>query len=318
MTALTHHGGRIDRAAALYPQARQPWIDLSTGINPVAWQPPASLSIDWGPLPSPAALAELEASAAAYFGAPAASVVAVPGTEIALRLLAHAGLSAPFHYVAPGYRTHAAAFPDATPIAIHAASQVDGTLLLANPNNPDGRILDRGTLLSLAADRRLIVDEAFADVDPAVSIVPDRPAEAIVLRSFGKFFGLAGVRLGFLIASPRIVGRFRAMLGDWPLSSAAIAFGTAAYRDTAWIAATRSRLTDGARALDSVLRRHGLAAEGACPLFRLIRCDPSLFDRLAQAGILTRSFDYAPTWLRIGLPGDDAALDRLDRALADG
>lgn len=318
MPALTCHGGRLDEAAALYPRAPQPWIDLSTGINPVAWRPDASIEIDWGRLPSPSALARLEEIAAALFGARASSVVAVPGTEIALRMIGRLGLPGPFHWVAPGYPTHAEAFEHATPIAIEDAASTHGTLLLANPNNPDGRMLDRATLCAWARRRWLIVDEAFVECDPAASLLPALPDKTIVLRSFGKFFGLAGVRLGFVIGPDDIVRRFRSMLGDWPVSGAAIAFGTAAYRDTAWITAARARIAGDARALDAVLRRHGLQPRGECPLFRLVTCDPSLFARLARAGILTRSFDYAPDWLRIGLPANAGALGRLDRALGDG
>lgn len=314
MNALTHHGGRLDDAGMLYPDAPRPWLDLSTGINPVAWQPPADLTIDWARLPSPQALAELEARAAAFFGAPAAQVVAMPGTEIGLRMLPRLGLSAPHRHLAPGYRTHQVAMPE----PVTNVATADGTLLLANPSNPEGGVLSPGELTALAGDGWLIVDEAFADVDPAISLVPQLPPRTIVLRSFGKFFGLAGVRLGFVIGPAEIVTSFQQMLGDWPVSAAAIALGTAAYRDRDWIAAIRARLSRDAAALDAVLRAHGLTPGGACPLFRLVRGEPTLFERLARAGILTRPFDYAPDWVRIGLPADAEALDRLDRALAGG
>ena len=293
----------------------RPWIDLSTGINPRSWRPSFPIDLDWRRLPSPAALAELEASAAAYFGAAPENVVAVPGSEMALRMLDRLDLPAPFRFVAPAYRTHAAAFGGGLAIDIAEAHRSGGTLLIANPNNPDGRLLDRSEMARLACGRWLIVDEAFADCDPAWSVVPDRPDDAIVLRSFGKFFGLAGIRLGFVIGPEAIVARFRTMTGDWPVSAAAIAFGTAAYRDADWIAATRMRLVADVRALDTVLRGHGLAPSGACPLFRLVRSDPGLFERLAAAGILTRPFDHDPALLRIGLPADADELARLDNAL---
>lgn len=318
MTTLAYHGGRLDDAAILYPTAPTPWLDLSTGINPHAWQPSTPLSIDWKRLPSVTALRMLEESAANFFGAPARNVAAVPGTEIALRMLGQLDLPAPIHYVAPTYRTHAAAFADGVEIDIRDAGRTTGTLLLANPNNPDGCRLDRNALAALAAGRWLIVDEAFADCDAEWSVVPYLPANTIILRSFGKFFGLAGLRLGVVIGPDAIIAKFRALLGDWPVSAAAIAFGTAAYRDADWIASMRLRLVTDAQALDAVLRRHGLEPSGDCPLFRLVRGDPSLFDRLAKAGILTRPFDYAPDWLRIGLPKDAHALARLDRALDRG
>jgi cobalamin biosynthetic protein CobC len=315
---LTYHGGRLDEAAARYPAAPQPWIDLSTGINPVAWVPPRPIEVDWGPLPSSTALRALEAAAATFFGITAERVAAVPGTEIAIRMLDAIGLPAPSHYVSPAYRSHAAAFEHASSVAIEQAAATTGTLLLANPNNPDGRLLDCDEIHALAQGRWLVVDEAFADADPACSVVPMMPPQSIVLRSFGKFFGLAGIRLGFVIAPVDIIERVRSRLGDWPVSAAAIAFGTAAYRDATWIAAARRRLPEDAHSLDVVLRRHGLEPVGACPLFRLVRCDPSMFGTLAQAGILTRPFDYAPDWLRFGLPADAAALARLDRALDGG
>ena len=318
MSTLTYHGGRLDDAARLYPDAPLPWIDLSTGINPHAWQPPSSVVVDWGRLPSVTGLRELERSAATFFGATPSQVVAVPGTEIALRMLRHVGMPAPYHYVEPAYRTHAAAFADSVPIGLADVPSKTGTLLLANPNNPDGRRLAPRDIAALAADRWLIVDEAFADCDPAWSVVPHLPGNTIVLRSFGKFFGLAGVRLGFMVGPDAIVARARAMLGDWPVSAAAVAWGTAAYRDADWIAETRVRLTEEVGALDIVLRSHGLEPVGECPLFRLVSGDPAIFARLADAGILTRPFDYAATWLRIGLPATAEALARLDRALGGG
>ena len=166
------------------------------------------------------------------------------------------------------------------------------------------------------------MDEAFVDAqDDDASIVPLLAPDApvIVMRSFGKFFGLAGLRLGFAIGPAALIARWRASLGSWPVSAAAIAIGTAAYRDTEWIAATRLRLMDRAAALDAVLTRHGFTPTGACPLFRLVDCDAAaLFDRLARQGILTRPFDYDPCWLRLGVPATAQDLDRLDRALADG
>jgi len=142
----------------------------------------------------------------------------------------------------------------------------------------------------------------------------------VIFRSFGKFFGLAGLRLGFVIGPRAVIAKFRARLGAWPVSAASIAIGTAAYRDAAWIASSRADLHRWAAALDAVLARHGLAARGGCPLFRLVETDQAeaLFERLARRAILTRPFDYDPRWLRLGLPGSEADLARLDTALTLG
>ncbi|MEJ7926138.1 aminotransferase class I/II-fold pyridoxal phosphate-dependent enzyme [Sphingobium sp. AN641] len=308
------HGGRLGAARLQFPDAARPWIDLSTGINPHAWSGANDIAIDWRALPDEGDLRALEATAAHYFGADPAHVCALPGSEVGLRLL---GAMLPGGHVAPAYPTHAAAFPD-------LGARPGRSLILANPNNPDGRLRRAGTLVEDldSSDGWLIVDEAFADAISGESLaghVGDG-RRLIVLRSFGKFFGLAGLRLGFLIAPRDIVADMRARLGSWPVSTAAQAIGAAAYADTMWIAAMRDRLAGEAAALDALLARHGLRARGACPLFRLIETPGAgaLFERLAMRGILTRPFAYAPDWLRLGLPADDAARERLDAALAHG
>jgi cobalamin biosynthetic protein CobC len=310
VTEWTIHGGRLAAARRRWPDVAAPWLDLSTGINPHGWPIERAGPIDWHRLPDDEALAALEAAAAVSFGVPAATVCATPGSEIALRLVATLDLPAPHRFVAPGYRTHAEAFDTATAVAPDGVAELcNGSLLLARPSNPQGR---RGPLP--AGGVRLIVDEAFADAMPESRILPH---DAIVVRSFGKFFGLAGVRLGFVIAPRADLTRIRHRLGSWPISAAAIAIGTAAYRDGDWQSDMRDRLGREAVALDAVLARHGLVPEGECPLFRLVRTADAhaIFDRLAAQGILTRPFDHADDWLRFGLPGSPGALDRLDRAL---
>ena len=319
--AWTWHGGAM--AAALRHFGGSDWIDLSTGINPRPWPGTADMAFDWQRLPDPAALAALEAAAASFFGVDPHHVCAVPGSEIGLRLVG-ALIGGPAEHIAPGYRTHGAMIAGSAPIDRSAAYATRGTLIIANPNNPDGYIVDGAAMLELASDRDgwLLADEAFADTDPAHSVaaaVGDGRRLA-VFRSFGKFFGLAGVRLGFVIAPPALIAALRDRLGGWPVSAAAIAIGTAAYADQGWIAAARERLPRDAAALDAVLIRHGHQPIGACPLFRLIAVEDArtLFERLARRAILTRPFAAQPRWLRIGLPADVHALARLDAALADG
>jgi cobalamin biosynthetic protein CobC len=319
LSAWTVHGGRLEASRAAWPDAPAPWLDLSTGINPNPWDVARAGPIDWHALPGEGALAVLEAAAAELFGIAADRLCAVPGTEIGLRLLATLDLPAPVHHLAPGYRTHAEVFPGSVPVARDALGGVMGTLLLANPGNPDGVAIAPADLVR---PDWLIVDEAFADASPETSLLPGLAADArvIVLRSFGKYFGLAGVRLGFVAGPEDVIAMLRTRIGSWPVSAAAIAIGTAAYRDAAWIAATRASLPKRAAALDAVLRRHGLAPGGACPLFRLVETPDAgrIFETLARHAILTRPFAERPHWLRFGLPGSDAALDRLDRALASG
>ncbi|APX66994.1 threonine-phosphate decarboxylase [Sphingomonas sp. LK11] len=324
MAALTHHGGRIDAARALFPNAPGPWLDLSTGINPVPWTPPEGLEVDPAPLPDRSALARLEAQAAAHFGIAAERVAAVPGSEMALRLLPLLGVPQPIVGVRPSYGTHGAvAFARVDQSALDDWAGQAGSLLIANPNNPDGVYRSPERLARLAAAQAraggwLILDEAFADAMPGSGF--DGGDQVVVLRSFGKFFGLAGVRLGFVMAAPQILARLRDLLGDWPVSAHAISWGSAAYADRAWIAATRIALVERAAALDAVLARHGLIARGACPLFRMVETPEAavIFQRLAAAGILIRPFADAPERLRFGVPAVAVDLERLDEALRHG
>ncbi|WP_336962899.1 threonine-phosphate decarboxylase CobD [Sphingobium aquiterrae] len=323
----TWHGGRLAEARAFFGEGAEPWIDLSTGINPVAWPGAAAIAPDWHPLPDPRQLAALEAAAARHFGVDPAHCCAVPGSEMGLRLLA-AILPLPALHFTPAYRTHGAIFPQSRGIADVPASLAEpSALLLANPNNPDGRMVAPAQLLAWLGRMQdaggwLIVDEAFADAAPgqsvAAMVADDR--QLIVMRSFGKYFGLAGLRLGFVLGPARIVAAYRQWLGDWPLSAAALAIGTEAYRDTGWIARTRADLPERAARLDDLLMRHGHRPIGHCPLFRLIEADDAhgLFQHLARHAILTRPFAENPRWLRFGLPSGAAAYERLDRALANG
>lgn len=317
----------MSAARQAYPHAPLPWIDLSTGINPFGWPDADKVVIDWRALPDEAGLERLEETAAAFFGAGPGFVAALPGSEQGLRMLAHLGLGDGVH-VGPGYASHTAAFDIAIELsALPQAVERGKTILLANPNNPDGRMIEPARLLAMAERLAttggwLIVDEAFADIDPTLSVAPHvrEGLPLLVLRSFGKFFGLAGLRLGFAVGPEAIMERVRHKSGSWPVSSAAQAIGAAAYGDAAWIAQTRARLPREAARLDALLLHYGLTPVGGSPLFRLIDTPmaPALFKRLARAGILTRPFANNERWLRIGLPESDAAYARLAEVLADG
>ncbi|MEC3909815.1 threonine-phosphate decarboxylase [Sphingobium sp. CR2-8] len=320
----TWHGGGLTAARTHFGTGDQPWLDLSTGINPHAWPVPTT-PIDWSHLPDERDLLALESAAARYFDVAPDHLCAVPGTEIGLRLVGTL-LNGPTFHCTPSYRTHGEMLADSAPLSAATLDRADGaTLILANPNNPDGRLLDHAALHDLLARRGqgwLLVDEAFADTLPDTSLAREVRADRhlILFRSFGKFFGLAGVRLGFVLGPPSFLRHVRDRLGAWPLSAPAIAIGAAAYADHAWIAAMRTRLVAEAAALDASLRRTGLNPTGACPLFRLLEVDDAhlLFEKLARRSILTRPFADNRRWLRIGLPPDLAACARLEQALAHG
>lgn len=326
MTGWTYHGGKLDAARRAFGDGPALWIDLSTGINPDSWPVDKAPAFDWRSLPGDVQLTALEQKAADYFGVDPAHLCALPGSEAGLRLLGEL-LPGNLLHGAACYRTHRAICPDSRAFVPGEDDPAGKILLLANPNNPDGRLLDRMMLDGLLQRQTdsggwLVLDEAYADCVPDVSMAHrvDDGQRLILFRSFGKFFGLAGLRLGFVIGPRTIVARFRERLGSWPLSTAALVIGAAAYADRDWIDAMRVRLTGQASALDGVLRGHGLDPQGACPLFRLIETTDAmaLFERLARQAILTRPFEEDRRWLRIGLPQGAADLARLDRALADG
>lgn len=318
------HGGRLAEARERFGGAAEDWLDLSTGINPIAWPGAAAMAPDWRDLPDPQDLRRLEARAAAHFGTDPAFCCAVPGSEIGLRLIAQI-LALPGLHLPLAYRSHAEAFASSRPLETLADLPAAAhALVIANPNNPDGRVTSPKEMLQALAHQEasggwLIVDEAFADWREDWSLARHIAEERrlIVLRSFGKFFGLAGLRLGFVLAPLAIIARLRHLLGEWPVCSAALTYGAAAYDDSTWIAVTRRALPQRMARLDTVLERHGLKPQGECPLFRLVESEhaPSLFDALARQHILTRPFAAYPHLLRLGLPRGEFGFDRLDAAL---
>ena len=326
--AFTYHGGALEVARQVAPDAPEPWIDLSTGINPHAYPLPDLEPEAWSRLPESGALARLEAAAARRYSAAAISVVAGPGSQALIqalsRLLPHGAVGA----LGPTYSGFASAFAAAGAglIEVKRLKELDNfdVAIVVNPNNPDGQITPRPALLELHArlaqhGGTLIVDEAFADFDAeSESLAPSLPASgAVVLRSFGKAYGLAGMRLGFALASPDIVPSLRAALGPWPVSGPAIAIGTRALADSDWPKAMRARLGGDSARLDALLHHGGWRIVGGTRLFRLAaHADARLaFKQLLAQGILARPFAEAPDRLRFGIPGDENAWERLAAVL---
>ena len=325
VTAPLTHGGDLAAARQLFPGAPEPFIDLSTGINPYSYPLPPLDPAVYARLPEPAAVARLATIAAAAYGAPsAAHVVAVPGLQIVLPMVAALVPPGRTGVLSPTFAEHAR-----VAAAVGHKTQTVGDVrdlagmdvaVVVNPNNPDGRLVAKDALLWLA-DRcgLVVIDEAFMDASPSgASLVGEttRP-NLVVLRSFGKFFGLAGLRLGFAIAAPDLAARLRGALGPWAVSGPALAIGAAALADIAWIAATSTRIAESAQRLDTLLRAASLDSIGGTALFRLVRTPaaPELFDRLGGAGIFVRRFADQPSWLRFGLPASDVEWSRLAAAL---
>ncbi len=324
------HGGDLAAARRLAPSWAGAWLDLSTGINPWPYPVPRLESGVWSRLPDSGMVARaLEAARSHYAAPPTASLVAAPGSQALIQWLPRLRPAGRVAILGPTYAEHGYCWARAGHDVGMAADPLDAAdeadvVIVTNPNNPDGRVTP-STTLEAAASRLaarggwLIVDEAFADLAPEVTLAPlaDRPGFC-VLRSLGKFFGLAGLRLGFLIAAPVIAGPVEAALGPWAVSGPALAVAAAALADRDWIGNTRSRLSRAAADLAADLAAHGCRDIGGTDLFRLVAHDraEALFEALLEAGILVRRFPEQADWLRFGLPGDAEARDRLNRALA--
>jgi cobalamin biosynthetic protein CobC len=324
------HGGDLGIARRLFPGAPEPFIDLSTGINPRSYPLARFSPTALARLPEQDALTAIAAVAAKAYRAPSAEhVVVAPGSQILLPLVASLVPPAQAAVVSPTYPelARAAKLAGHDIKAVERIEQAGDAklVIVANPNNPDGRRLTRAALLKLAHDLRrqgglLVVDEAFMDVaPPGESLAADvAGGNVVVLRSFGKFFGLPGLRLGFALTARPLARRLSAVLGPWPVSGLALAIGAKALADTAWIERTRKTLARAATSLDAILAGAGLEIVGGTHLFRLVRSEaaPALFQRLGRAGIYVRTFPDNRTWLRFGLPAHASTRKRLKKALA--
>lgn len=331
MTEGIWHGGDLAKARALFPDAPQPWVDLSTGINPIPYPlPPLPLSL-WQRLPGADDEAALLAAARKVYRVPSeVGIVAAPGTQILIdllpRVLPALVAAGPVAVLGPTYAEHALAWRKAGAQVTEPTTLADAaaaaTVVVVNPNNPDGRCLLPDDLAALAArcaarGGMLILDEAFADFTPETSLLPALPPATIVLRSFGKTYGLAGVRLGFAIGEVAPMAALQAAMGPWAVAGPALAIGAQALADTEWLAeAGAVRAADAAR-LDALLLRLGRVV-GGTTLFRLLATPDAqaLFAHLGRHGLYVRRFQNEATWLRFGLPGDAASWERLEAALS--
>jgi cobalamin biosynthetic protein CobC len=323
------HGGDLGRLKALYPEAPRPWVDLSTGINPWPYPLPQIPDHAWSRLPQDDAERAAREAIAAYLGLHEDwGIVLTPGSEAAIHQLPFLVPRTTVAIIAPTYGEHAPAWRLAGHTVIEAPwSDLPGTdsrvVLLTQPNNPDGAIRPLDELRALAVSLRqrgglLVVDEAFADLCPEASIAGEAiRLGAVVLRSFGKFFGLAGVRGGAVVAPPEISRALSTRLGPWAVSGPALAVMGQAYADTAWIAQTRGDLDVAAADLDHVLERAGLRVVGGTSLFRLTECPHAdiVHQKLAGHGLAVRRFDDHPRCLRFGLPATPNETARLSKAL---
>lgn len=325
MNGMRDHGGGIDAAAARWGGRRADWLDLSTGINPRPY-PVVRLPADaWTALPDRAATGALMNAARRFWRVPdGVAGLSAPGASALIARIPSLLPPGKVAIAARTYNEHAAAFAHAgwkvvTPaVGNHAGpgTAVDvQARVVVHPNNPDGTSWDGAVP---AGCRLLVVDESFCDTRPEASLIhlASRPG-VLVLKSFGKFWGLAGLRLGFAFGDPALIEGLGAALGPWPVSGPALAIGARALADLDWAAQTRARLDADARRLDALMKTAGARVLGGTSLFRLYDTGKAQRwqDHLARHRIWTRVFPYAGAWLRLGLPGSEDGWARLQAAL---
>lgn len=322
---MVEHGGRLRQAAQQYRIELPEWLDLSTGISPLTPPLPAIPAGAWQRLPE---LEDgLEAAARDYYGS--SEVLPVAGSQAAIQALPRLRGRSRVGVLSPCYAEHAHAWRreghtvvELGEGAVRRALPNIDVLVVVNPNNPTGRLIEPEQLLYwhqqlMERGGWLVVDEAFIDCTPASSLatLSTRPG-LIVLRSFGKFFGLAGLRMGFVLADRELLGCLARQLGPWTLSGPARVIGEQLLRDEAAQASQRSQLLALGERLATLLSRHGMPPLGGCALFQWLLHEraPVLHEFFARRGILLRLIRQ-PLGLRFGLPADEAGWLRLEAAL---
>lgn len=317
MTKSRDHGGGLDAAVATYGGARGDWLDLSTGINPVPYPVGDIDPESWTALPDQGAMDRLLAAARKFWNVPdGAEIVAANGASAIIAKVPYLGTAqGDVHIPTPTYNEHAAAF-DASRQWFTADAKTTDTHVYVHPNNPDGRLWSAN---AIGGRRLTVIDESFCDVTPQHSHIAAAEDQGIlILKSFGKFWGLAGLRLGFAIGAPKTLSPWQTIngedvaaqatlqdhLGPWAVAGPALEIGARALEDVAWADATRARLAADADSLDKLT---GWKLVGGTNLFRTYEVDDAAKTQqhLAHGHVWSRIFPYSKTWIRLGLPAPD-------------
>lgn len=321
---MLEHGGRLLAAAGEYGIPAADWLDLSTGVNPHGWPAPSIPAEVWRRLPEDED--ELVDAARRYYGVP--HVLPVAGTQAAIMALPALRRPGRVGMLQPSYAEHAHAWRrhghEVLPWTPDMGSHGLDALVLVQPNNPTGVHFPVERLLQWHAELAarggwLLVDEAFVDAVPETSIVPHCPQPGlIVLRGLGKFFGLAGARVGFVLAEQPLLDQLHETLGPWTLPGPSRWVAREALADSEWQTAMRDRLHAASARLAELLAAHGLRPDGGTALFQWLATPraETFQHELGRRGILVRRF-AEPASLRFGLPGSEAEWQRLANALAE-
>ncbi len=325
------HGGNVAQAAQYYQLPLHDWLDLSTGINPYAY--PAVYSGAALHTQLPYLTDQFLAAAKNYYDSDV--LTPVNGSQQAIHLLPLLRPHSTVAILSPTYSEHALGWRqaghdvieilDLDEIINDSGSEYD-VVVIVNPNNPTGTLIEKEVLFALQKKLQesngwLIVDEAFMDCYPEASIVSaaNRPG-LIVLRSLGKFFGLAGIRIGFVTGDENMVKRIAQISGPWPVSGVSMHMAQQCLLDTAWQQSMRMQLQQQRKLLDDMLVENALQVTGKTHLFSWVEHEDAanIHDALASLGIWLRYFPANLRYkasLRIGLPGNTADMARLQHGL---
>lgn len=310
--ALRHYGGTVER-----------WIDLSTGINRQPYKVPPISTQAWTALPTATAAQRLIEVAQKTYNTKA-SILPLAGAQAAIQLVPLLSKAGRAKIMSPTYNEHAAALRIAGWEVAEANKLEDlvgaDLAIVVNPNNPDGLYYSPAELQALLPKvGRLIVDESFADPYPDLSIAPQAGQSGlIVLRSFGKFYGLAGMRLGFALGCEKDISTMADMAGPWPVCGPALEIGAQALSDVSWAKDSTDRLMSEISRMDEPATKAGWQVVGGTCLFRLYQTSNAekAQEQLGRHHIWSRIFPYSATWIRLGMPGNEAEWERYVKALA--
>ena len=311
---MLEHGGDLDKAINCYGGEKYQWIDLSTGINPEPYPIPRLEISDWKNLPTLTEIQSLEKIIKSKLQT-SSEIVLVPGAQSAINFLPFLLKKKKVKILSPTYNEYQFCFQNAG-WDVHFCKKFNQlfdseVVIIVNPNNPDGKIYDVKDLIKLSKSvEQLIVDESFIDSSLCKSVISGIDSDTsniIVIRSFGKFFGLAGMRLGFIISNSKINKKFKNSLGPWPISKMAIKIASKAFQDETWIKKTKIKLVATVKLMDRLMDVVNWKTIGGTNLFRLYSTPNSDLAQklLAEQYIWSRKFSYSKKWLRLGIPSNE-------------
>ena len=315
---MKEHGGDLDRAVMEFGGKKSEWIDLSTGINPNFYPVDSIENIDIHTLPSKDDIKNLKDVAKKFYHTNGFLNV-LSGAQAAINLLPYLFPSGDVSIIEPTYNEYKQTFLNTNwkVNIVHNLKKMEGSTIaiICNPNNPDGKIFYQDDLIKLSKKvDLLVIDESFMDLYPSLSmsnIINKNTKNIIILKSFGKFFGLAGVRLGFIISGKDISEKIENLIGPWQVSNPAIIAGIQALKDDVWIKNNIQKLKKYAYKLDILANQLNWRLVGGTYLYRLYETDSSIETqkKLAQKKIWSRIFSYSNNWIRLGIPSEKKFLE---------